>query len=90
MKAKKIPMRRCIGCMESKPKKELIRVVCNKEGAVSIDSTGRAAGRGAYLCRSTACFAAARKKKAISRSLGADLSEEQLNDLFEELKTYEE
>ena len=90
MKTKKIPMRRCIGCMESKPKKELIRIVCDKEGNVSIDATGKAAGQGAYLCRSAACFAAARKKKAISRNLEAEITEEQMNALFEELKTYEE
>lgn len=89
MKTKKIPMRRCIGCMESKPKKELIRIVCDKEGNVSIDATGKAAGRGAYLCGSAACFATARKRKAISRNLEAELSEDQLDALFEELKTYE-
>ena len=47
MQPKKIPMRKCVGCGEMKPKKELIRVVKNSEGAVSLDLTGRAAGRGA-------------------------------------------
>lgn len=89
MKVKKIPMRRCIGCMESKPKKELIRIVCNQEKTVSVDGTGKAPGRGAYLCPSTACFTMARKKKAISRNLEVPLTEEQLDAIFEELKAYE-
>ena len=48
---KKIPQRMCTGCMEMKSKKELIRVVRNKEGEVSIDLTGKKPGRGAYICR---------------------------------------
>ena len=88
MKVKKIPMRRCVGCMESKPKKELIRIVANKEKEVSLDNTGKAPGRGAYLCPSPDCFAKARKRKAIGRSLEAEISEETLDRLFEELHQY--
>lgn len=89
MKTKKIPMRRCIGCMESKPKKELIRIVCNKEGEIKIDTTGKAAGRGVYLCLNPDCFALAKKKKAIARNLEREIPEEKLEELFLELKEYE-
>ena len=56
MKVKKVPLRMCTGCSEMKPKKELIRVVKNKEGEVSIDLTGKKAGRGAYICKDIECF----------------------------------
>ena len=46
----KVPQRKCIGCNESKPKKELIRIVRTPEGEMLLDSTGRANGRGAYIC----------------------------------------
>ena len=51
MKVKKIPLRMCTGCMEMKPKKELIRVVKSQDGDVSVDLTGKKAGRGAYICK---------------------------------------
>ncbi|MCG8485268.1 MAG: YlxR family protein [Clostridia bacterium] len=89
MKKKKIPMRRCVGCMESKPKKELIRIVCNKENILSLDSTGKAAGRGVYLCKSTECFEKARKRKSIERSLERQISSDNLNEIFEALKGHE-
>jgi predicted RNA-binding protein YlxR (DUF448 family) len=70
-KIKKIPMRRCVGCRESKPKKDLLRIVASDDG-VSVDLTGKANGRGVYLCRNEACFDMARKKKAASRGLGVE------------------
>ena len=85
MKTKKIPMRRCVGCMESKPKKELIRIVADAEGNLHPDLSGRANGRGVYLCPSVQCLAMARKKRAISRSLEINVTEEQMDALFEEL-----
>ena len=51
MKQKKIPMRTCTGCGEQKPKKELVRVVRSPEGEISLDTTGKKPGRGAYICR---------------------------------------
>ena len=67
MTPKKIPLRRCTGCNESKPKKELVRVVKNNEGEVSLDLTGKKPGRGAYVCPSAACLAKARKAKRFER-----------------------
>ncbi|MGI6731367.1 MAG: RNase P modulator RnpM [Anaerovoracaceae bacterium] len=89
MKARKVPMRKCVGCMESKPKRELIRLVAGDEG-VKIDPTGKSNGRGVYLCPDKNCFEKAIKRKAIGRSLETSISEEQQNRLYEELLEYEE
>ncbi len=90
MKTKKVPMRRCIGCMQSRQKRDLIRIVGDKEGNVRLDRTGKAPGRGVYLCPDSGCFRIARKKQAISRSLGMKVPEEVLDKIFEELEAYEE
>lgn len=80
-KPKKIPLRKCIGCSESKPKQELIRIVKNKDNEVFIDSTGKANGRGAYLCRDTKCFDSAIKHRAIQRALSQDVPKETVDEL---------
>lgn len=90
MKTRKVPMRRCIGCMESKPKKELIRIVAVTDSDVILDATGKAQGRGAYLCPSKKCFELARKKKAISRNLDVNVSEEKMQELSKEFDQYGE
>ena len=72
---KKIPMRMCIACREKKAKKELIRVVRTPEGAICVDRTGRANGRGAYLCDSVACLERAVKTKALERALETPVEE---------------
>lgn len=89
MKTKKVPMRKCVGCMVSKPKKELIRLTAEEGGGLKVDSTGKANGRGVYLCPCSQCFALARKRKAIGRSLGVSFSEETLDNVFEELRQHE-
>lgn len=81
MKVKKIPMRMCTGCMEMKPKKELIRVVKNKEGELSIDLVGKKPGRGAYVCKDVACLEKAYKTKRLSRNLEVAISEEIYDEL---------
>lgn len=88
MKTKKIPMRRCVGCMESKPKRELIRIVAS-DGVPKIDLTGKANGRGIYLCPDTECFSKARKKKAIGRGLEIEIGEQELDHIFKELAEHE-
>lgn len=85
---KKVPMRRCVGCMESKPKKELIRIA-GYEGTVTLDPTGKAKGRGVYLCPCSECLLKAKKKRALSRSLSMEISAEQLDQLFKEIEAYE-
>lgn len=83
---KKVPMRRCCGCMEMKPKNTLVRVVKNKEGEVSLDFTGKKPGRGAYLCRSTDCFEKARKARRFERALSCRIPEELYDGMEAELK----
>ncbi|MBS6043191.1 MAG: YlxR family protein [Clostridium baratii] len=85
MKTKKIPLRMCTGCMEMKPKKELIRVVRSKEGEVSVDLTGKKSGRGAYVCKSKDFLEKAFKTKRLSRNLEVQISEEIYNRLKEEM-----
>ena len=85
MKVKKIPQRMCTGCMEMKPKKELIRIVKNKEGEVSVDLTGKKPGRGAYICKSIECLQKAFKSKKLDRNLETSISEEVQNKLREEI-----
>ena len=73
---KKIPMRRCLGCMESKPKKELCRVVKKTDGEICIDKTGKMNGRGAYICYNIDCLTKALKAKRLEREFEASISEE--------------
>ena len=84
-KTKKVPLRKCVGCSESKPKKELIRIVKNKEQEVFIDETGKANGRGAYVCKDIKCLDRAIKTKAIYKALGKDLTEEMIESLRQSL-----
>ena len=76
MQAKKIPMRMCSGCMQMKPKKELVRIVRSPEGEISLDLTGKKSGRGAYICRDKECFKKAAKSKKIERSLECEIPSE--------------
>jgi hypothetical protein len=76
MKPRKIPLRRCSGCGESRPKRELVRVVRAADGAVSLDLTGKKPGRGAYVCPRAACLAKARKAKRIERALEVSIPED--------------
>lgn len=63
----------CLSCRQMKPKRELVRVVCNKEGVITLDQTGRAAGRGAYVCLAEACVEHALKSRAFERALSRKL-----------------
>lgn len=82
---KKIPMRQCLGCKELKPKKELIRVVKNSEGEVSLDLTGKKPGKGAYICKDVECFKKARKQKSFERSLAIQIPAEVFDKMEAEL-----
>ena len=68
MQQKKVPMRKCTGCGEMKPKKELVRIVKSPEGEISVDLTGKKSGRGAYICRSGQCLETAKKANRLSRA----------------------
>lgn len=82
---KTVPMRKCTGCMEQKPKRELIRVVRSPEGEISLDSTGKKPGRGAYICRDAQCLAKARKAKRLERAFSCQIPDEVYATLEEAL-----
>lgn len=69
MKPKKIPQRMCVGCQTMRNKKELLRVVRTPEGEIVLDSTGKKAGRGAYVCNSDQCLTKAVKEKRLEKAL---------------------
>ena len=86
MAEKKIPMRKCTGCSEMRPKKELIRVLKSAESEeIVLDLTGKKNGRGAYLCNSLECFKKARKTKGLERSLQIKIPDEIYEALEKEL-----
>lgn len=84
-KVRKTPMRRCVGCGEHFPKSALIRVVRSPEGVFSLDLSGRAAGRGAYMCRNSACLQKAKKTKRLEAAFSSKIEEEVYLRLEEEL-----
>lgn len=81
MKNKKVPMRKCLGCNEVFPKKELIRVVKSKDGDIAIDLKGKMNGRGAYICKKKECYEKAYKSKRLNKAFQCEISEE----LYEEM-----
>lgn len=89
MKTRKTPSRKCTGCQEVKDKRELIRVVRDPEGKVSLDRTGRKAGRGAYICDDPVCLEKAIKTRALSRSLDTAIGEDVYRELREAISSHE-
>lgn len=85
MAIRKIPLRKCIGCNTSKDKRELIRVVRNAEGEISIDTTGKKPGRGAYICKDAACLKLAKKGKKLDKAFDVAISDEIYARLEQEL-----
>ncbi len=83
---KKAPLRRCIGCGESRDKKELIRIVRTPEGSYELDATGRKNGRGAYLCKKESCLETAFRKKGLDRSFRESVPAQAVSALREELQ----
>lgn len=79
---KNLPQRTCIGCNSQKNKNELIRIVKNKEGVISIDKTGKAQGRGAYICNNIECLEKAIKSRRLERTFEVKISE----DVYENLR----
>ena len=73
---KHVPLRTCVFCRETKPKRELLRVVRTPDGHVMIDATGKKSGRGAYLCARLSCWENALKKKRLEQEFDLTLSEE--------------
>ena len=78
---KKIPQRTCMGCNQKKDKRELIRIVKDSNQNISIDKTGKANGRGAYICNDINCLEKVIKNKRLERALETNISDDIYNDL---------
>ena len=76
MAEKKVPQRTCIACRKETDKKDLIRIVRTKDGAFFADRTGKANGRGAYVCASPECFARLTKYTLLDKTLKTSVTEE--------------
>ena len=79
---KKLPQRTCIGCNSIKDKKELIRIVKNKQDEISIDKTGKMPGRGAYICDNIECLEKAVKSRRLEKSFQMKIE----NNIYDELR----
>ena len=84
-KQKKIPQRKCIACQDRAAKRDLVRIVKNKEGQIFLDKTGKANGRGAYICNCVECLNKAIKSKALSRAFKMEVPEEVYESLRKEI-----
>ncbi len=85
MDTKQLPLRKCVACGQMLPKNQLFRLVKTSQG-VQLDTSYKAQGRGAYICRSRSCLDAALKKKSLNRSLRQAVNEEVFNILYTELE----
>ena len=83
---KRIPQRQCMGCRERKAKREMIRVVRQPDGTVSLDFGGKMNGRGAYICPRAECLKKAQRSKALERSLEVTIPEEVYERLSKEME----
>lgn len=88
-KVKKIPQRKCIACQDRDNKKQLIRIVKNKEGHIFLDKTGKANGRGAYICNCSECLRKAIKTNALSRAFKIEIPEDIYESLIKEIEDNE-
>jgi hypothetical protein len=64
-------MRTCAACRQVRAKRSLTRIVRGPDGRVAVDPTGKAAGRGTYICDDPACREPRRLADAVKRALGA-------------------
>ena len=85
IKEKVQPVRRCTGCGERFPKRELVRVLRSPEGEILLDLVGKASGRGAYICKKRECFKVARKRGRLEQSLECKIPDEVYDKLEEEI-----
>lgn len=84
---KKVPLRQCTGCGEMKDKRNMLRVVKTKENEFFLDKTGKANGRGAYLCDSSECLEKSLKNHGLERSFKTKIPTNIAQDLKEAMKT---
>ncbi len=86
---RKMPMRKCVGCGEMKPKKELLRILRTEDEGIVLDTTGKKNGRGAYICYSRDCFQKAVKNKGLERSFKQAVPAEVYEHLEKEMEELE-
>ena len=86
MKEKRVVLRTCVVTKEQLEKKDLLRVVKDKEGNVSVDKTGKANGRGAYIKKDLEVLELAKKTKALDRALGTEIPEEVYDEIEKAIK----
>ncbi len=82
---RRAPQRTCVACRQVRPKAELLRVVRSPEGHLLVDVTGKAAGRGAYVCRRRECAEQAVAEKRLTRALGVPVGPDVLERMVDEL-----
>lgn len=76
----------CIVCREHSDKKELLRIVKNKYGQIFVDKTGKANGRGAYICKSKECLNKLKKSRGLNRAFKCEVSDDVYNMIGEEIE----
>ena len=81
MRQRKAPVRTCTACATSSDKRVFVRFVRTPEGHVELDSTGKANGRGAYLCADPDCFEIARKRRRLDSALRVTLQDDDYDRL---------
>lgn len=84
---KRVPERTCVACRQKRPKWELVRIVRTPLGTLEIDSRGKKAGRGAYLCKLQSCWEVGLTKKRLEHALKVEIGPEQRTGLLEFSKT---
>ena len=84
---KKIPQRMCIACKEKKDKKALIRIVKSKDDVISLDFTGKAAGRGAYICNDINCINKLVKGKLLNKAFEMSIADETYQRIVDEFES---
>ena len=83
MPVKHIPVRTCCGCGRKGGKREMVRIVKSPLGSISVDTTGKAAGRGAYLCEELSCWQTGVNQNRLERTLNATMEPNQRTELLD-------
>ncbi len=89
MKERKLPQRKCVGCMTVKDKRDLVRIVKNADGEIFVDPSGKKDGRGAYICKSSDCLEQARKRNRLEYAFKCKISPDVYDVLEKELNNIE-
>ncbi|MDO5014360.1 MAG: YlxR family protein [Clostridia bacterium] len=80
-----IPKRRCVSCMQMKPKSTLLKVVKSKDGEIKIDVRQKLEGRGAYICKNAECLDNCKKKNRLNMAFKMNVDKRIYEDLEKEL-----